>query len=89
MEEVNFAEMDSKLSNHQFLGGDVPSIQDRELLENVPSQGPPQEFKNLWSWWLLIQLFSEEASNTWKISKFEKKKKSKGKGKAPAEPTEK
>lgn len=75
--EVDFEQLDEQLKGHQFIGGDNPTLQDRDIYENLDGKAPPSNLSHLWSWYLMVSMFPEDVKSTWKPSKTEKKKKKK------------
>ena len=73
--EEQFQEWDTKLGEHNFFGGDEPSSEDNDNYKALNGTEPPSKFLNLWGWFLIVNLFTEEVRNSWQAPKGGKKEK--------------
>ena len=81
--ELNLQELEARLEKNQYLGGDFPSNEDREAFEKLKVH-PPRDLVNLFSWYMIVGMFTDEVRKTWveeqKKEKGGKDKGGKGKG---------
>ena len=75
--EDQYKELDATLAGQQFIGGDVPTEEDKTTLESFGGEEPPMTLANLWAWYLTVVMFSDVVKSTWAAAKKG------GKGKAP------
>ena len=87
--EAQYIELDAKLVEQQFFGGDAPTDVDRTTLESFGDQEPPQSLPNLWAWFLILSIFSDDVKNSWVAKSAGKGKKGKKEAKKEAKKEEK
>ena len=71
--EEQFQEWDAKLAENNFFGGDDPSKEDSDNYEALAGAEPPSKFLNLWGWFLIVNLFTQEIRHSWQAPKQAKK----------------
>jgi translation elongation factor EF-1beta len=62
---ADLAQLEASLVQHQFLGGDLPSAQDKQVFAQLGSAPDRQAYPNLWAWYTLVTLFSDDVKNSW------------------------
>ena len=75
--EDQYKELDAQLVESQWFGGDAPSDVDRTTLESFDGEEPPMTLQNLWAWFLVANLFSEDVRKSWVAKNAGKGKKGK------------
>eukprot|EP00349_Pseudokeronopsis_sp_Brazil_P000068 CAMPEP_0202956260 /NCGR_PEP_ID=MMETSP1396-20130829/769_1 /ASSEMBLY_ACC=CAM_ASM_000872 /TAXON_ID= /ORGANISM="Pseudokeronopsis sp., Strain Brazil" /LENGTH=225 /DNA_ID=CAMNT_0049673191 /DNA_START=31 /DNA_END=708 /DNA_ORIENTATION=- len=66
MESVNFSQLEQKLEENQFLGGQAPSAADHTAYEALKSTPPSaMEFPNVFAWFVLVSRFTDAIRATW------------------------
>jgi elongation factor 1-beta len=67
--ESDLATLDAQLKDNLYIGGHSPNVEDALVFEQfAQANTEPSQDKhvNLWSWYLLIVLFTEQIRNSWK-----------------------
>ena len=77
--DEQFQEWDKKLAENNFFGGDDPSSEDNDNYKALNGAEPPSQYLNLWGWFLVVNLFTEDVRSTWQAPKAGKKGGKKGK----------
>ena len=62
--ELNLKDLEARLEKNQYLGGDFPSNEDREAYEKFKVH-PPRDHVNLFAWYMIVGMFTEEVRKTW------------------------
>jgi translation elongation factor EF-1beta len=62
---ADLAQLEASLVEHQFLGGDLPSAQDKQVFAQLGSAPDRHAHPNLWAWYTLVALFSDDVKSTW------------------------
>ena len=71
--EEQYQEWDKKHAENNFFGGDDPSSEDNENYKQLEGVEPPAKHLNLWGWFLIMNMFTEEVRNSWSAPKGDKK----------------
>ena len=59
--------LEARLADAQWLGGQLPSGEDRELWLELGGQVPsPDTHPNTFAWWALVSRFTDDVRNGWK-----------------------
>ena len=62
--------LEKKLSTQQFLGGQLPSAEDREAIDALKGQSISAEtHPHLFGWYCLVSKFSDDVKKTWAAAK--------------------
>ncbi|CAI2379689.1 unnamed protein product [Moneuplotes crassus] len=75
--EATFQEWEAKLEGSNFFGGDDPSEEDNNNLKALDGSEPPATFPNVFGWFLVVKMFTEEVRSTWTAPKGKGGKKDK------------
>eukprot|EP00359_Climacostomum_virens_P005829 CAMPEP_0204902808 /NCGR_PEP_ID=MMETSP1397-20131031/3883_1 /ASSEMBLY_ACC=CAM_ASM_000891 /TAXON_ID=49980 /ORGANISM="Climacostomum Climacostomum virens, Strain Stock W-24" /LENGTH=273 /DNA_ID=CAMNT_0052071363 /DNA_START=296 /DNA_END=1117 /DNA_ORIENTATION=+ len=62
---ADLAQLETSLHEHQFLGGDLPSAQDKKVFAQLGAAPDKQTHPNLWAWYTLIAQFSDDVRSSW------------------------
>ena len=58
--------LEARLADSQWLGGQLPSADDRDELEALAGAVPsPDTHPNTFAWWVLVSRFSDDVKKTW------------------------
>mmetsp|Transcript_3020 Transcript_3020/g.3587 ORF Transcript_3020/g.3587 Transcript_3020/m.3587 type:complete len:220 (+) Transcript_3020:31-690(+) len=75
--DETFQQWDTKLAESNFFGGDDPSAEDNENYKSLNGAEPNSTFANVWSWFLILNIFTEEVRSAWTAPKAKGGKKGK------------
>ena len=66
--------LEARLADAQWLGGQLPSAEDRESWEELAGKVPSTDtHPNTFAWWALVSRFTDEVRKTWKEAAGAKK----------------
>ncbi len=75
--EATFQEWETKLEGSNFFGGDDPSAEDAENFKALEGAEPASTFSNVFGWFLIVKLFTEDVRASWTAPKGKGGKKDK------------
>ena len=75
--EETFQAWETKLAESNFFGGDDPSAEDNENYTSLAGSEPSSKYSNVFGWFLIVNLFTEEARKAWTAPKAKGGKKGK------------
>lgn len=69
--ESDLVALDTQLKDNLYIGGHSPNVEDALVFEQfvqANSEPSQEKYLNLWSWYLLIVMFTEQVRSSWKAN---------------------